>query len=218
MWQQKNNSLYRKFEFQSFLEAVEFVDKVASLAEEHNHHPKIILDYNVVELWATTHSANAVTEKDRDLANAIDALLAKSDASVDTIGRAKLFTDGGSRGNPGPSALGFVILDMEDIVVKKGSKYLGVTTNNQAEYLGLEEGMKACLDGGVSNLEVYMDSLLIVNQVKGIYKVKTAELAPVHARIKKLETGFESISFTHVPRAMNSIADGLVNECLDKNS
>ncbi len=215
MWQEKNNTLYKRFKFQDFAEAFEFTKKVAKLAEKQNHHPKICIGYNVVEIWSTTHSAKEVTQKDKDLVGSIDALLSKTDVSSANISQAKLFTDGGSRGNPGPSALGFIILDMEDNVVKKGSKFLGNITNNQAEYYGLIAGLEASIDLDIKNLRVYMDSLLVVNQINGLYKVKKQDLVPSYKRALELKTKFESIEVSHVPRAMNAVADGLVNECLD---
>lgn len=130
----------------------------------------------------------------------------------------KLYTDGGSRGNPGPSAMGFVILDESDNEIKKDSRYLGITTNNQAEYQGLQEGLQACLKLGFREVAVHMDSLLVVNQMKGIYKVKNRDLWPVYEASKELAGKFKKITFTHVPRELNKIADGMVNECLDTRS
>ncbi len=129
---------------------------------------------------------------------------------------AKLFTDGGSRGNPGPSAIGYVLLDMEDNVVKKESAYLGVTTNNQAEYQALKAGLEDALNRGVKKLEAYLDSMLVVNQVNGTWKMKNQELVPHHQAIQQLVLRFEKVTFSHVPRAMNALADAMVNECLDK--
>lgn len=128
---------------------------------------------------------------------------------------AKLYADGGSRGNPGPSASGFVILDMEDNVVKNEGVYVGVTTNNQAEYKALIFGLRAALGMGIRELHVYMDSLLVVNQVQGIWKIKHADLMPLHAEILKLIPQFEQVKLAHVPRALNKLADAMVNECLD---
>ena len=216
MWQETNNSLYRKYEFKDFDEAFEFIEKIAVKARELNHHPKIVNSYNIVELELTTHDTGGVTEKDRNLAAKIDEILSKPAQTTSVkLEKAKLYTDGGSRGNPGPSALGYVILDMNDGEIKKESEYLGVTTNNQAEYQGLERGLKDALAHGIKDLEVYMDSQLIVNQVNGLYKVKNAELQPIYAAVKQLAGQFDKITFTHVPRRLNSIADGMVNECLD---
>ena len=128
----------------------------------------------------------------------------------------KLYGDGGSRGNPGPSASGFAIMDMDDnIVVKKGI-YLGVTTNNQAEYQALKLGLEEAFRMQAKEVHVYMDSLLVVNQMLGIFKVKNRDLWPIHAAIKDLVPRFKHVSFTHVPRELNKIADGAVNEALDE--
>jgi ribonuclease HI len=220
MWQKTNNSLYKKFEFKNFSEAFGFMQKVAELAERFQHHPKWTNEYNKVEIWLSTHDAgNTVTEKDEHLAQEIDLLLADNKPSESegtlTITEAKLFTDGGSRGNPGPAALGYVILDMEDNVVKKEGAYLGITTNNQAEYAALKSGLQGAKDLGVQNLEVYMDSQLIVNQINGIYKIKNQELLPLYQASKALAADFQMISFTHVPRELNKLADAAVNEALD---
>lgn len=127
----------------------------------------------------------------------------------------KLYADGGSRGNPGPSAGGFVVLDMQDTVLRESSKYLGITTNNQAEYHALKGGLELCLREGARNVDVYMDSLLVVNQMKGIFKVKNRDLWPIHEAIKKLVPSFNKVNFTHVPRELNKLADAEVNKALD---
>jgi ribonuclease HI len=218
MWKETSSNLNRKFEFKDFDEAFEFMERVAEIARALNHHPSIINTYNKVELQLMTHSAgNKVTDKDRKFADRVDRILnEKTETTISLkLEKAKLFTDGGSRGNPGPSALGYVILDMSDGEIKKESEYLGITTNNQAEYKALLYGLKDALDHGVKELEVYMDSQLIVNQVNGEYKVKNADLLPIYTSVKDLASRFNKISFTHVPRAMNKIADALVNECLD---
>lgn len=131
------------------------------------------------------------------------------------IKEAKLYTDGGSRGNPGPSAIGFVLMDMNDHIVKKEGLYLGITTNNQAEYQGLKSGLEAAKEFGVRELDVYMDSLLVVNQMKGIFKVKNRDLWPIYQSAKDMLSDFSKVTFNHVPRELNKIADEMVNECLD---
>lgn len=131
------------------------------------------------------------------------------------LNAAKLYADGGSRGNPGPSASGFVIYNIENSVVKKEGVYVGVTTNNQAEYKALIFGLQAAIELGVKSIQIYMDSLLVVNQVQGIWKIKKAELIPLQSKIKELLTEFDEFSLSHVPRALNKEADAMVNECLD---
>ncbi len=127
----------------------------------------------------------------------------------------KLFSDGGSRGNPGPSASGYVLMTMDDLVVSQGGDYLGKTTNNQAEYQALKAGMEEALERRVQIIHVFMDSQLVVNQMTGQYRVKHRELLPIYQAIKALEPRFEQITYTHVPREQNKLADAMVNEILD---
>jgi ribonuclease HI len=127
----------------------------------------------------------------------------------------KLYGDGGSRGNPGPSSSGFVILDMSDNVVKKSGIYLGITTNNQAEYNALKVGLEECRSMGAKVVHVYMDSLLVINQMKGIFRVKNKELFPVHESIRGIASSFDQITYQHVPRELNKLADQEVNDILD---
>jgi len=128
----------------------------------------------------------------------------------------KVYGDGGSRGNPGPSASGFVILDMNDTVLVDKGVYIGMTTNNQAEYTALKMGLEEAKKMGAKKVEVYMDSMLVVNQLKGIFKVKNRELWALHDTIKTLAASFEHINFTHVPRELNTLADTAVNRALDE--
>lgn len=131
------------------------------------------------------------------------------------VSEAKLFGDGGSRGNPGPSAYGFVIYDMADKILVEDGGYLGITTNNQAEYQSLKVGLETALKMGISRLHVYMDSLLVINQMKRVYKVKNVDLVPLYNSALQSSKQFEKITFSHVPRERNKKADSLVNQVLD---
>lgn len=131
------------------------------------------------------------------------------------IQQMKLYSDGGSRGNPGPSASGYVLLNMDDVIIKKSGIYLGITTNNQAEYQALKLGMEEALKLNVRELHVYMDSLLVINQMKGIFKVKNRDLWPIYQSIKDLSQKFNHVEYQHVPRELNKLADAEVNEVLD---
>lgn len=222
MWQEKDQKLYKKFTFKDFQEALDFINAVGALAEGANHHPEIHNVWNTVELWLVTHDkGDKITEKDRDLASSIDALLVADDqTAVAERGRKpvheiKLFCDGGSRGNPGPSASGYVLLDKNDTVILKSGVYLGITTNNQAEYLSLKYGLEEARKLGARTIEVYMDSMLVVNQMKGIFKVKNRDLWPIHESIKELASHFKKVTYQHVPRELNKLADAEVNEVLD---
>lgn len=220
MWQTVDNKLYQKFTFKDFAEATEFINEVAAIAESLNHHPTIQNTYNTVEIWLSTHDAgDVVTDKDKGFANNVDALFANPKKPTKQTAlfphEMKLFGDGGSRGNPGPSALGFVLLDMDDNVLFEKGVYLGITTNNQAEYQSLKQGMEEAMKHGVRELYVHMDSLLVINQMKGVFKVKNRDLWPIHQAIKELSTQFKKVTYTHVPREFNKLADAEVNKCLD---
>lgn len=129
-----------------------------------------------------------------------------------------VYSDGGSRGNPGPSASGFVIMDDRENVIHEGGMYLGITTNNQAEYHGVRLGLEKALSMGAKEIDFRMDSLLIVNQMNGIYKVKNRDLWPIYERIKDLSKEFDKVTFTHVRREFNQLADGMVNKILDAHA
>lgn len=197
------------------------MERVSSLAEEYQHHPRWENEWNVVQIWLITHEdKNNITEKDRELAKAIDSVVESNNVEIDEpeilhVEKVKVFADGGSRGNPGPSSSGFVILDMEDNILVDKGVYLGVTTNNQAEYTALKLALEECQKMKVKEVEVYMDSLLVVNQIKGIFKVKNRDLWPIHDAIQKMAKTFEKIEFSHVPREFNKLADAAVNRALD---
>jgi len=127
-------------------------------------------------------------------------------------------TDGGSRGNPGPGACGAVLKDGNGNVVVQIGKFLGVCTNNEAEYQGLILGMETALEMGADSAEVLMDSELVVKQLKGAYRVKNAKLFPLYQKVKELEQKIGEVSYFAVPREQNKLADAIVSKVLDKQS
>jgi ribonuclease HI len=129
-----------------------------------------------------------------------------------------VYSDGGSRGNPGPSACGFIIKDADEVVLYKGGEYLGLTTNNQAEYHGVRLALEKALELGGREVLLRADSQLVVNQLNGIYKVKNRDLWPIHERIKELVDKFDKVQFEHVRREFNAQADGMVNKILDEQA
>lgn len=131
--------------------------------------------------------------------------------------KATLHTDGGSRGNPGPAAIGYV-LRVEDRETIFHGEAIGKTTNNQAEYQALLAGVRRALEEQVTELECFLDSELVVKQLKGEYRVKDQDLKPHFEAIKKITSDLTSISYTHVKREKNKEADRLVNEALDSLS
>jgi ribonuclease HI len=124
--------------------------------------------------------------------------------------------DGGSRGNPGPGAIGYVLTDETGREVEAKGEYLGVCTNNVAEYRSLIAGLAAAARHGVRTLIVRMDSELVVRQMLGQYKVKNEGLKPLHAEARAALVRVGVVRFESVPRDDNGRADGLVNEALDR--
>ncbi|MFA5311852.1 MAG: aspartate 1-decarboxylase [Methanomassiliicoccales archaeon] len=131
--------------------------------------------------------------------------------------RLRLYSDGGSRGNPGKAAYAFLICSEDDKIVKKGSRFLGTMTNNEAEYHGLIAALKEAVSMGATHVSVTMDSELVVKQVKGEYRMKAENLRPLLDEARDLLKHFAGHDIRNVPREneMISKADELVNEELD---
>ncbi len=131
----------------------------------------------------------------------------------------RIYTDGGSRGNPGPSAAAAVLKELKDghegKVVATATKWLGKTTNNQAEYTAIVIGLEKAKELGATVVQVYMDSELAVKQLTGKYKVKNPDIAKRFLEVHNLMTQFARVTFTHVRREKNTEADALVNETID---
>src|ERR1700674_4405431 len=124
--------------------------------------------------------------------------------------------DGGSRGNPGPASPGVVIRDPRGEIVAKLKKYIGRMTNNVAEYYGLIAALDYAQSHGIRALRVESDSELLVKQMRGLYKVKSADLRPLFERAQKMSKAFDSFRIEHVYREQNREADALANEALDE--
>ena len=129
--------------------------------------------------------------------------------------RARLFTDGGARGNPGPAAYGFVLEADDGTVLAAEGRAIGVATNNVAEYSGLVAGLRKALELHVPDVEVVSDSELLVKQMRGEYRVKNETLRALFVEASTLARTLDSVEYRHVKRAHNELADRLVNEALD---
>jgi ribonuclease HI/quercetin dioxygenase-like cupin family protein len=129
-----------------------------------------------------------------------------------------LHTDGGSRGNPGPAAIG-VVIEVErggrTEVIREIAETIGVATNNVAEYRAVIRGLEEAKQLGADRVSCWLDSQLVVEQLNGRYRVKHADMVPLHQRVTALRAQFASVSFKHVPREQNRGADALVNAALD---
>jgi ribonuclease HI len=124
--------------------------------------------------------------------------------------------DGGSRGNPGPAAYGVVIRDPKGEIVARLKKYIGRMTNNVAEYYGLIAALDYVESQGIRALRIESDSELLVKQMKGLYKVRSEELAPLYERAKKMTAALDSFRIDHVYREHNREADALANQAMDE--
>jgi ribonuclease HI len=132
--------------------------------------------------------------------------------------KARLFTDGGARGNPGPAAYGYVLEDEDGTVLDARGQTIGVATNNVAEYSGLVAGLAKAVELGVAELEVVSDSELVVRQMSGDYRVKNEGLKPLYLQASGLASRLSKVSYRAVRREHNKLADRLVNEALDASS
>lgn len=134
-----------------------------------------------------------------------------------------IHADGGARGNPGPAGSGAVVRDAKGKVVAEISAFLGHTTNNVAEYTALIAALEALTaklgaKAKDARVEVYMDSKLVIEQMKGAWKVKHPNMKPLALRARDLAAVFGAVSFTHIPREENSDADALANEAMDRGA
>jgi len=130
--------------------------------------------------------------------------------------KAQLFCDGGSRGNPGPAASGAVLFDLKGEKIWHGGKDCGRTTNNVAEYESLILGLEQAIELKITELDVFMDSKLAIEQMKGAWKVKNVGLKPLFEKAKNMCEELDKVKFTHIPREKNQIADAIVNKVLDR--
>jgi probable phosphoglycerate mutase len=129
--------------------------------------------------------------------------------------KARLFTDGGARGNPGPAAYGFVLEAEDGTVLAAEGKAIGVATNNVAEYRALVEGLRRAAELHVDELEVVSDSELLVHQMRGEWKIKNEALKVLWGEAQELADELGKVRYTAVRREHNELADSLVNEALD---
>jgi ribonuclease HI len=166
------------------------------------------------ELWrAERDGATAVAYEEK-------VVVQGSDPAVLTMllreggGRGHVYFDGGSRGNPGPAAVGWVLVT-SDGIVGEGGERIGSATNNQAEYEALIRALEAARDYGLDEVDVRGDSELIVRQVRGEWNTNDPDLRERRVRVRELLTGFDRWSLEHVPREINERADDLANEALD---
>jgi probable phosphoglycerate mutase len=130
--------------------------------------------------------------------------------------KAVLHADGGARGNPGPAGIGVVLKDSSGEVLGEIAQGIGHATNNVAEYKALIEGLELALASGVTDLDIFLDSELVVSQLKGDWKIKKDTLRALAVQARRLMNRFEKTTISHVPREQNSDADKLANQGMDE--
>lgn len=128
----------------------------------------------------------------------------------------RLYADGAARGNPGPAGSGAALVDPDGTVIAEMTRFLGHATNNVAEYTALIIGLEEAARRGIEHLDIRMDSLLVVQQMKGLWRIKHPGLKPLALQAGALLAGFPSRTIEHIPREQNGIADALANRAIDQ--
>ena len=134
----------------------------------------------------------------------------------DTANAITINVDGASRGNPGPAGIGYCIHDHTGQIVEKNGEFIGFATSRMAEYYAMRKGVDRAIELGYKTVKFISDSLMVVNQLNGIFSVKNQDIAPVYSDIEQKLQQFEAVSFVHVPRSNNTIADSEANSAIDR--
>lgn len=133
-----------------------------------------------------------------------------------TANSATVHVDGASRGNPGPSGIGYCIYDSSGKVLEQGGEFIGFASSRVAEYYAMKKGVERALALGLKTARFVSDSLMVVNQLNGIFSVKNKDILGIYQDIKQMLDEFDSVSFTHVPRSSNVVADNEANQAIDQ--
>ena len=157
------------------------------------------------------------------LSNASDAVLEIENGKIisdklsrrNTANSITIYVDGASRGNPGPSGIGYCIKDLDGKIIERGGQFIGFTTARSAEYFAMKKGIERAIELNIKSARFISDSLMVVNQLNGVMKPKNSDTMPIYKAIQGLLGSFESISFTHIPRSENTVADSEANKAID---
>ena len=145
----------------------------------------------------------------------IDNLVPENETAI--ISGATIYFDGGSRGNPGPAGIGYVVIDQNGKVIKRGGEFIGFATSRVAEYYALKEACEQGVELGLKNVKFIGDNLMVINQMNGVYQVKNQDLVQIHDDILKLISKFQKVAFEHVNREKNTEADLEANKAIDEH-
>ncbi|MBR2994221.1 reverse transcriptase-like protein [Candidatus Saccharibacteria bacterium] len=134
----------------------------------------------------------------------------------DTANSVTINVDGASRGNPGPSGIGYCIHDSNGEIIERKGEFIGFATSRLAEYIAMRKGIERAAELGYKSVRFISDSLMVVNQLNGVFRVKNQDVVPVYKDIQQKLNDFDAVSFTHVPRSRNMIADSEANAAIDE--
>ena len=161
---------------------------------------------------------NANTEETARAAGAgISGVSGATGASGAVANGATIYIDGSSRGNPGPSGIGYYIVGEDGRLLKRGGEFIGFATSRVAEYYALKEGCEQAKELGLKRVRFVSDNLMLVNQMRGIYQVKNQDIRDIYNDVRKLLPSFEAVAFMHVKREMNAAADKEANLAIDRH-
>ncbi len=181
------------------------VEKAAARSEQELAEE---MELSKIERDKLRRERAAAAEREREEAEAVQ--------EQERSRRTRLYTDGAARGNPGPAGAGAVFVNPDGHIVAKIGKFLGESTNNVAEYMGLILGLKRAKAMGIKELDIFADSELLVKQLLGDYAVKAEHLKPLHDEAQSLLKAFTSIQIRHIPREENKAADAMSNRAIDE--
>lgn len=136
-------------------------------------------------------------------------------SSRDTANSAMVYVDGASRGNPGPSGIGYQIVGTDGSILEQGGDFIGFATSRVAEYYAMKNGIERAIKLGLKTARFFSDSLMVVNQLNGIFSIKNSDILPIYNSIQTLLESFDSVSFTHIHRSDNIVADTEANGAID---
>lgn len=200
-----------------FQASLKVTDRTIALSDEYDRYVwKQLSDIQLEEITQSTQQLLGLVPVAYSTRGEEEVVVIR-DAKGTTCEKVVAYSDGGSRGNPGPSASGYVLLDEGGKVIYEGGSFLGITTNNVAEYQAVYLALEKALEFGACVVDMRMDSQLVANQMNGIYRVKHPDLAAIHARIQEMSAQFEKVTYTYVAREYNKLADGMVNKILDQH-
>lgn len=137
-------------------------------------------------------------------------------SSRDTANSVNVYVDGASRGNPGPSGVGYYVVDVDGKVLERGGKFIGFATSRVAEYYAMKNGIEIAVKLGLKSAHFYSDSLMVINQLNGVFTIKNPDIITIYESIQKLLDNFDSVSFTHISRFENLIPDSEANRAIDE--